>query len=179
MMRRETRLTLSRILRFACPVAAAICLAGGLAYNWQAGVVVTIAVITLSLLAALAMIFTVRWPFEWVANTALVLLTALAAYGLLSRADGLLMLVGATAALAGWDLVLEDIRRPKGYDQQKAHSRLQERTHLRSLGLAVGAGLLVVAVGQNIQVRLPFIVMALLVGLGVWALERVLWEVNR
>lgn len=172
-------LTISRVLRFACPVAAAACLAGGLAYARQGGAVSVVAVTSLALLSALAMIFTCRWPFAGLATTALVAFTGLAAYGLLAQAESLLMLAGAAAALAGWDLALENIRRPRDADPDGELAGALERSHLRSLALAMGAGLLVAAVGQNLQVRLPFILVALLVGLGVWALERVLWEVNR
>lgn len=172
-------LTLSHALRFACPMVAAACLAGGLAYARQGGGASVVAVTSMAVLSALAMIFTCRWPFAGLATTALVAFTALAAYGLLIQADSLLMLAGAAAALAGWDLALEEIRRSRDADPDGALAGALERSHLRSLALAMGAGLLAAVIGQNLQVRLPFIVVALLVGLGVWMLERVLWEVNR
>lgn len=172
-------LTLPHVLRFACPVVAAICLVGGLAYPRQEGDASVVAVTSLALLSALAMVFTYRWPFAGLATTALVGFTGLAAYGLLAHADSLLMLTGAAAALAGWDLALEEIRRSRDANPDGALAGALERSHLRSLALAIGAGLLAAVIGQNLQVRLPFIVVALLVGLGVWMLERVLWEVNR
>jgi len=179
MRKRGRELTPTRVLRFACPIVAASCLVGGLALAGQEGSAAVVVVTSGALLSALAMIFTCRWPFVGLATTALVAFTALAAYGLLTQADSLLMLIGAAAALAGWDLALEEISRPRDADPDGTLSGALEKSHLRSLALAVGAGLLVAAVGQNLQMRLPFIVVALLVGLGVWALERVLWEVNR
>lgn len=179
MMKRRDGLTLFRVIRFACPLVAVACLLVGLAHAGQEKTVSVIAVTAVALLSALAMIFTCRWPFARLATYSLVMFTVLAAYGLVAQANALFMLVGAAAGLAGWDLALEEIRFANDAGLDKASYGLFERSHLRSLALAVGVGLLVAAVGQNIQVRLPFLVVALLVGVGVWALERVLWEVNR
>ena len=179
MMERGSGLMLFRVIRFVCPILAAACLSAGLAQAGQERAVSVIAVSTAALLSALAMILTCRWPFARLATYALVVFTVLAAYGLLAQANALFMLVGVAAGLAGWDLALEEIRFAKDAGSDKASFGLFERSHLRSLALAVGGGLLGAAVGQNIQVRLPFLVVALLVGVGVWALERVLWEVNR
>lgn len=179
MMKRRDGLTLFRVIRFACPLVAAACLSIGLVHAGQERAVSVIAVTAAALLSALAMIFTCRWPFERLATYALVMFTVLAAYGLVAQANALFMLVGAAAGLAGWDLALEEIRFANDAGSDKASYSLFGSSHLRSLALAVGGGLMVAAVGQNIQVRLPFLVVALLVGVGVWALERVLWEVNR
>lgn len=179
-----SRLRLS-LPRLALPVISAACLAVGLAALGALG----------AALAALAggavMLLTRRWRKVWLATGSLAALTALAAYGLLAagantgllvQATALLMLAGTAAALAGWDLALEEITRPAeaapGETSGGAPSGSLETRRLRVLGLAVGAGLLAGAVGQTIQVRLPFIVVALLVGLAAWALERALRSIK-
>ncbi|MBN1371328.1 MAG: hypothetical protein JW987_05150 [Anaerolineaceae bacterium] len=178
-VKRGEDLTPSRLLRLACPIAAAACLTIGMASASPGGFATLVFVTGVALLSALAMILTRRWASVWLATIALVAFTGLAAYGLLAQADSVLMLAGAAAALAGWDLALEETRHPRDADSGAKLTGEIEKNHLRSLALAVSIGLMGAVVGQNLQVRLPFIVVALLVGLGVWMLERVLWEVNR
>jgi len=159
--------------RLALPVISAACLAVGLAALGAWG----------TALAALAggavMLLTRRWRKAWLATGSLAALTALAAYGLLEGAASLWMLCGAAAALAGWDLALEEIHRPVDAARNGAPSGGLEIHHLRSLALSVGAGLLAAALGQMVHIRLPFIAVALLVGLAAWAVERALRAVVR
>ena len=152
------------LARLACPVISAACLAGGLGMAGQ-GLAAGAA-----LLAGLALLLTRRWPAVWLATGSLVALAALSAAGLLFNAAPILMLAGATAALAGWDLSLAEFARPA----ESPRGGLLDQRHLRSLALVLGAGLLAAAVGRNVHLQLPFIVIGLLVGLGVWALERVI-----
>ncbi len=176
-------LTPGGLARYACPLASAACLAGGLALAGH-----TLAAFA-ALLAALSMLLTTRWrPALWLATASLAAQVVMAAGGLLLHAAPLLMLAGAAFALAAWDLAVEAITRPgEGLQREEANlpagrrpvepappDPLLERYHLRSLALALGAGLLLAAAGQNLQLRLPFIVVLVAAGLGVWALERLL-----
>lgn len=171
--------------RLALPVVSAACLGAGLAALGAWGAALA------ALAGGAAMLLTRRWRKVWLATGSLAALTALAAYGLLAagansgwlaQATALLMLAGIAAALAGWDLALEEITCPTEVAPDEtsggAPSGSLETRRLRVLGLAVGAGLLAAAVGQTIQVRLPFIMVALLVGLAAWALERVLHSIK-
>jgi hypothetical protein len=155
------------MLRLACPIFAGVCLALGLAMAGQALPALA------ALLAGGSLLFTRRQPFFWLATGALIVLVALAVLGTMLNAAPILMLLGAAAALAGWDLAVTEIERPANDEADAMADGLLERCHLRLLGLALGAGLLAGAVGQYVQVQLPFIVVVLLAGLGVWALERV------
>lgn len=186
-------MTPGSLARYACPVAAAACLAGGLAL---AGHVLAA---SMALLAALSMLLTTRRPAIWLATTSLAVQVVLAAAGMLFHAAPLLVLAGAAFALAAWDLAVEAITRPREamlHDVKLPAGRLPvepappavppppagfpppdpllERYHLRSLALTLGAGLLLAAIGQNFQLRLPFIAILIAIGLGVWALERFL-----
>ncbi len=163
-----------RMVFFAFTLVATACLAGGLALAGQWLVAPG------ALLAGLCLLLNRRWPAAGLATIALILLTALAVVGLAFHAAPLLMLAGATAALAAWDLAsLETTSRaanrlPSNETPDHAAEDLFEQRRMRLLVVAIGAGLLAAGLGQVIQLRLSFIVVLLAAGVMVWALERAL-----
>ena len=81
------------------------------------------------------------------------------------------MALAATSSLAGWDLLLE-IHAVLSYDRFEKVD-LYDSLHLKSLGAAVGLGLLGIGLGQWIHWRVPFVGMLVLVIGILFCLERV------
>jgi len=155
-----------RLLLLACLLAALACLAGGygMAGYWPAGIA--------ALLPLAGLGFAARRPAGWLPAACLAALVCLAAGGLLTRAPALLMIGGATAALAAWSLANLD-RALAGVPPSESEARL-ERVHLLTLALALGLGLLLAAAGALLPLPIPFALLIALVLLDLYSLDRVL-----
>ena len=155
-----------RLLLLACLLAALACLAGGygMAGYWPAGIA--------ALLPLAGLGFAARRPAGWLPAACLASLVCLAAGGLLARAPALLMIGGATAALAAWSLANLD-RTLAGVPPSESAARL-ERVHLLTLALALGLGLLLAAAGALLPLPIPFALLIALVLLDLYSLDRVL-----
>ena len=155
-----------RLLLLACLLAALACLAGGygMAGYWPAGIA--------ALLPLAGLGFAARRPAGWLPAACLTALVCLAAGGLLTRAPALLMIGGATAALAAWSLANLD-RALAGVPPSESVARL-ERVHLLTLALALGLGLLLAAAGALLPLPIPFALLIALVLLDLYSLDRVL-----
>jgi len=103
----------------------------------------------------------------WLPSCLLVIYLGLAVYGLQAGYSPLMMILGATAALAWWDLVLLPSNKAAPLPPDFVNQ------HLRSLALAAGLGLLLAIAGLQIHLELPFGVILLLAVLIFAALERV------
>jgi hypothetical protein len=112
-----------------------------------------------------------QWLSSWLPVAALVGAVGLAAAGLLVGAPPVLMILGATLALASWDLVRFD-HSVTGDPSAKTIARL-EKKHFESLALALGPGLLVAVAGRMIRFQIPTGVMILLVIVALLCLDRV------
>jgi len=74
-------------------------------------------------------------------------------------------------ALAAWDLLLLD--GVLGANSSAEQVRRYENNHLQSLGLALGAGLLLAFLGGWLHLQIPFVVMMLFIALVLIGLDRV------
>lgn len=154
---------LRKILKLVFPLACTACLAAGYAAagKWIAlpGVLLVLAA---WLLAALGR----SGSFSWVA---LMLSVGLAVGGLFASVPFLLMVLAATFALAGWDIVF--FNNTLAPDLPAGSIRRLEERHYRSLIAALGLGLLAAAAGPAIRLQIPFGWMILLAILALLSLE--------
>jgi len=156
---------LRKILGFLCLILAALCMAIGYAIIGHGIAIATALVILPAWLAAY------KWPSTWLPATALVVSVSLAAIGLCAGASPLLMLLGATLALANWDLAFLDHVQVGSSSTQAV--TLLEKKHYQSLVLALGLALLAIITGRIIRFQIPFGGMILLVALAFLGLVRV------
>jgi hypothetical protein len=157
---------LRKTLSLVCPLACAACLVVGYALvgQWIAP--------TAILLTFLLWLFSCRWPSTWLPSTALVISVGLAAAGLMAGASPLLMILGATFALASWDQVLLDHTLTDRSSSAKTIVLFENR-HNQGLALALGLGLLIDVTGRMIRFQLPLGVMIILVILVLFSLDRI------
>jgi len=150
-----------KLLKLACPIACAICLAAGYASAGQwLGV-------PLAALVWAAWYFGAKWP----PTPLLIGSVTVAAVGLVAGASALWMLPGATLALAGWDLAHWDSF--LGDDMPaEVESRL-ERKHYASVALALVPALLVAAAGQFLRLQIPFGVLVAVALAALLGLDRI------
>jgi len=155
-----------KILRLVCSIAATLCLSVGYMAlgDW---------------LALLVWLTLAVWLLAWRKSSrglsifALLLDVSLSAGGLVSGARPELMLISAALALASWDLSLWNMALA-GNDRPDSQSSLAY-SHITSLALAVGLGLLAALAGRLLRFQLPFVVMVLLVLLVLFGIDR-LWR---
>lgn len=109
-----------------------------------------------------------RWSASGLAATILSIYVLLAAIGALMALSVPLLILGTTAALAGWDLTLfsQDVNDSAAADA----AVLIEESHLRWLALAGGTGAGLAYLSSAIPVRLPFVLTVALVLLAVGGL---------
>ena len=156
-----------RTIRLACPLMCTLCLAAGYAmYGWGL-VALTGASIGLTWWLA------IYRPATPLPLAALVISMAWSAAGLLASAPALLMILSAAFALASWDLVLFDHSLSDNPISSAATRALFQNRHYRSLALVLGLGLLIVLVGQTIQVQVSFVIIGLLVLLALFSIDRI------
>ncbi len=150
-----------KLLRLACPIACAVCLAAGFA---SAG---------LWLGLPLAALVWAAWHFavKWSPTLMLIISVAVAAAGLVFGASALGILPGATLALACWDLAHWDSFLGKDLPAE-VESRL-ERKHYAFLALALAPALLVAAAGQFLRLQIPFGVLVAVALLALLGLDRI------
>jgi hypothetical protein len=98
----------------------------------------------------------------------------LAVIGKLSGSPPVWMIVGSTAALAAWDLLLLDSA--LGNTVPGVAARQYENRHLWTLLLALGLALLATLLGRSITIQLPFVVLLLSLAFLLFALDRV-WNI--
>jgi len=95
----------------------------------------------------------------------------LAVSGLMLGAQVLPMISAAALSLAVWDLLALDLA--LSGQRLGEHDRRYEAWHLRSLGMALGTGLLLCYVARQISFHIPFFVLLFLVAAVVFALDRI------
>jgi hypothetical protein len=156
-----------KILSLAIPFTGLACLSVGYA---QAGQWLALVAVILPLLAWL---FSARWPYRWLPLAGLVLSVSLSGAGLFLGAAPVLMILSATLALAGWDLMLWENDLPA--DLPAALLSRLAYSHYRALALAVGLGLLAALAGRFLHLQLPFGILIVLILLALFSLER-LWH---
>lgn len=158
---------LRRTISLVCPIMCTICLAAGLAANgW--GIVVMAGAST-----GLAWWLANKWPATLMPLAALAISIAWGAAGLLASAPSLLMILGATFALASWDLVLFDHILADNPISSTPTIALFQNRHYRSLALALGLGLLLILIGRTIHVQISFVIIGLVVLLALFSIDRI------
>ncbi len=104
-------------------------------------------------------------------TTGLVVTVIASVAGLFAGAAPGLMILAATLGLGGWDLAIFD-RTLAGNAAGPAQAEMEKR-HLASLAAALGLGLLAALAGRSLVLEIPLGAIILLVGLGLFGLERV------
>lgn len=154
------------ILKLVFPIACLACLTVGFAGigRWT---------FLLGVLSALPVwLAAFKWGSGFFPTTALVLSIGLAAAGLLMSVSPVWMFLGATFALAGWDIVLFQSNLSGDLPAQGVD--LLEKRHYRNLTTALGLGLLVAVAGSMIRIQIPFGWMMLLAAVALLGLEGLL-----
>lgn len=100
----------------------------------------------------------------------------LAASGLVLGAPVFLMIGAVSLSLAVWDLLTLDVALSGHFLGEQ--SQRYEARHLRSLGLALGSGILLCHVARLTSFHVPFAVLLLLVAAVVLTLDRI-WTVTK
>lgn len=95
----------------------------------------------------------------------------LAGSGLVLGAPTLPMVSAAALSLAAWDLLALDAA--LSGQALGEHGQRYEARHLRSLGMALGTGLLLCHVARRVSFHVPFVVLLLFVAAVVFALDRI------
>jgi hypothetical protein len=162
---------LRKTIFVVCLVVSTLCLSAG---YWFAGRWIGAAIaISLSLVWLLARKYSVS-SLPYICLFASV---TLAVAGQLIGAPSLLMICGSGFALAVWDLILLD--GALGTNSLGEQSRRYENSHLQSLALALGGGLLVAFLGGLINLQIPFLAMLLFVALVIFGIDRALHTIKK
>ena len=142
-----------------------VCLAGGYATagKWAGAAV--------AILAGTAWLMVRKYRAGWILFICLLVSVVLAVAGLLTGSPAILMICGSAFALAAWDLLL--FNSAMGNSSPDEQTRQYENSHLQTLALALGSGLLVALLGRSLSLQTPFYVLALRVVLVVVGLNRV------
>jgi len=160
-------MSLRKLLTLVFPLAVLACLASGflLVRQWLA--------LAGLLLVLAAWLLAWRKPSRWSSLAALVLSVGFCAAGILLGASAVLMILGAACSLAAWDLSLWALSlvgvSPAEPPVAIAHN------HYISLIFVLALSLLVALAGRLLRLQLPFGLMAILVLLVLFSLER-LWH---
>jgi hypothetical protein len=110
-------------------------------------------------------------PTSWFPSICLFANVCLAVIGLLAGSPPALMICAAGFALATWDsLILDSAIQNNSSGEQ---TRRYENTHMRSLSLALGFGLLLTFLGRLLELQTPFVMLLLSIGLLMFGLDYV------
>lgn len=114
---------------------------------------------------------------RWVGSLVLLVFIGAAAYGLWLGLPASLMLIGAVAALLGWDLsaFLQRMRRASPHDDLRG----MERRHLGRVSIVAALSLVIAGLAAFVRVRLPFEVAVGLALLGTLGLTRLVMWIQR
>jgi len=146
-----------------CLVVCAACTA--FAYLLVGSTVILPALLLLALLSVVAK----RKSRFWAVSTALTGVVILTAIGVAEGFSTDLLLMGVTAGLASWDLML--LQEKNGEVDHEELAASPENYHVRLLAVAVGTGWLLATLASRVKLDLPFAAVAALaafvaVGLG-------------
>ena len=118
-----------------------------------------------------------KYPDARLQSVCLLASVGFAVVGILIGSPAILMLLGTTMALVVWDLLLLDVAIGKGSSVEQ--TRHYENSHLRSLALALGVGLVVSLFGHLISIQIPYVVMLLSSAVLLFALDRVWFHIKK
>jgi hypothetical protein len=159
-------MALRKFFFVVCLVVSMLCLTAGylLAGQWIGAVI--------AITASLAWLLARKYPASSLPYICLIASVTLAVAGQLTGGSSLLLICGSGFALAVWDLIL--LEDALGANSSGEQIRRYENSHLRSLALALGAGLLVAFLGGMLNLQIPFMAMMLFVALVLFGFYRVL-----
>ena len=135
-----------------------------LAHLWQG-------VLLLSLLIGLLWIFE-KHGWNWIHHTVFGIEMSFAVGGVILGAPSYLMIAGAVASLAAWDL--SDFN--SSHSQSELHplmTRFQQKRG-KLLGLSLASGLLIAEIGLFIKIKLPFVVVLFIGSLVLFCLYKII-----
>jgi len=157
-------MALRKIFFAICLVVSVLCLAAGygIAGHWIGT--------ALAIITGLAWLLARKYPASWLPFICLLGSIGLAVVGRLTGALPVLMICGSAIALAVWDLLSLDVA--LGSASLGEQTRQYEASHLQSLALALGSGLLGVFLGRLLQLQIPFFILVFFVALVVFGLDR-------
>jgi hypothetical protein len=160
-----------KIFFVVCLVVSMLCLTAGYWFAGQwLGAVIAIA-------SGLAWLPARKYPVSSLPHICLFVSVGLAVTGQLTGTPPLLMICGSGFALAVWDLIL--LGGALGTNSSGDQVRRYENSHLQSLALALGAGLLVAFLGSMLYLQIPFIAMMLFVTLVIFGFDRIWHTVKK
>lgn len=162
---------LKRRFFFICLALAGLSLASSFYLNRQLPLALAV------LFPVAGMLLARRPSLEWLAYFSLAGFAALSASGILLGIPLMVMAISSSAALASWDLILES--RPVAPEGSIPPTGLYVKLHLKSLGAAVGLGLLGVIAGQWVHWQVPFLGMIVLVILALFSMDRLMEYLKR
>jgi hypothetical protein len=164
-------MALRKMFFIVCLIVSGLCLADGyaLAGHWPG--------VAIALLTGPGWLLARKYPAAWLQFICLLVPVVLAGAGMLTGSTSVLMMCGSAFALAAWDLLLLD--GAMGIDPPGEQTRRYENSHLQTLALALGSGLLVALLGRSLSLQTPFYVLAVLVVLVVFGLNRVWGSINK
>jgi hypothetical protein len=148
-----------------------MCLAGGyaMAGKWAGAAV--------AILAGTAWLLVRKYRAGWILFLCLLVSVVLAVAGLLTGSPAILMICGSAFALAAWDLLL--FNSAMGNSSPDEQTRQYENSHLQTLALALGSGLLVALLGRLLSLKIPFLLLAIFITLAMFGLERVWGSIKK
>jgi uncharacterized membrane protein len=152
-----------KILKLVFPAACLACLTLGLAGS--GGWIILLG----GLLALPAWLAACKWGSGFFPTTALGLSIGLAAAGLLMSASPVWMILAASFAIAGWDIVM--FQHQQHEDAPARETDLLEKRHYRNLAMALGFGVTLALAGSMIRIQIPFGWMLLLAAIALLCLE--------
>jgi hypothetical protein len=158
-------MTKRKFFFLTCLILSTLCWLGGYAFNnlWPGTV--------------FSLILGLIWLLAWSHSSSPQALFCLIASIILGGAGVILglmpwlMICGAAAALGAWDLL--SLNLTLGKLTVSTENKLYENQHLKTLGLTLGAGLLIALLGELLSFQIPFFVLLLLVVGLIFLLERI------
>ena len=109
---------------------------------------------------------------NWLAHMCLVASTGLACTTVLFGSPGWLMIMAGGFSLAAWDLLF--LIMAIAMKPDTVQNRQYVDTHLKSLAAAIGLGIIIAIIGRWIRLGTPFIVLALIVALFIFGMDRLI-----
>ena len=157
-------MALRKPLFAVCLIVSVLCLAAGyaIAGRWIGMI--------MALITGLAWLLARKYPASGLSLICLFVSIGLAVVGRLTGSPPVLMICGSALALAVWDLLGLDAALGSASLGEQTHA--YEASHLRSLALALGSGLLGMFLGRWLHLQIPFFIMVFLVVLAVFGLDR-------
>lgn len=167
----KQEMSLRKVFFVLCLITSVFCLTAGF------GIAGWWALAVLSGLLGPGWLLAQKYPGAKLQSVCLLASVGFAVVGILIGSPAIWMVLGATMALAVWDLLLLDAA--VGKRSSVEQTRHYENSHLRSLALALSVGLVVSLFGHLISIQIPYVVMLLSSAVLLFALDRVWFHIKK